>query len=608
MTLSTRIVCLIPALALVASCGGGGGGDGGASPTNPGPTPPAPSAPVVVQGAVQKGPFIVGSTVLINRLDSRGRSTPSTLLAEIKDSIGSFSFETSESGPVQIVASGYYFSELTGQISDGMLTLKGLYEVTANTRQVAHVNILTHLINDRVLELISDGEPSLREAIAQAEDELVTALSDALEIPDLNEFSSLSLYDAATSHNNPLGNAYLLALSTGFYKYAKTESQQFGTTTDAELTLALNRLSDDLADDGRLQTGPFVDEFTSAIRSLSPETIAANLRSRSLVDYPQGLGVPDISVFLSLCAGTADCPWSAGAPMPWPSANHATAVHAGKIYVFGGFGAPATLCCSDLVADYDPDANEWTPKHRMPEASFNATAHTIGDKIYLVMGSNGFSQLENKLYAYDPVADQWSAKAARPTYRDHFASAVVNGLLYVIGGRGEIGDGPGYFAPEFKSHVEIYDPATNHWSTGARLPTALADSRACVFGNEIYLFGGGSVAAAATSTLTYNTTSNSWSAKAPMPNRRTYFDCVTVNGAVYFVGGFGSTNMLGEVERYDPLVETWSTPTRLNTPRVQLSAAVVGTRIFTIGGSARSVPPASDRPVNIVEILDAEKL
>ena len=291
---------------------------------------------MLVEGAVQKGPFIVGSTVLINRLDSRGRSTPSTLLAEIEDSVGSFSFETDERGPVQIVAMGYYFSELTGQISDGVLTLRALYEVSDDTRQVAHVNILTHLINDRVLELIADGQPSLREAIAQAEDELVAALADALPIADLNDFSELSLYDSAMSQNNTLGNAYLLALSTGFYKYAKTKAQEFGSATDAELTLVLNRISDDLADDGSLQPGPFIEEFVTAIRSLSPEMIAANLRSRSLVDYPQGLGVPDISVFLSLCAGNFDCPWSAGAPMPLTLSGHATAVHAGKIYVFGG--------------------------------------------------------------------------------------------------------------------------------------------------------------------------------------------------------------------------------------------------------------------------------
>ena len=48
----------------------------------------------------------------------------------------------------------------------------------------------------------------------------------------------------------------------------------------------------------------FIREFTTALRSLSPDTIAANLRNRAIVDYPAGLDVPDISVFLNLCAGT----------------------------------------------------------------------------------------------------------------------------------------------------------------------------------------------------------------------------------------------------------------------------------------------------------------
>jgi hypothetical protein len=290
----------------------------------------------LVEGAVQKGPFMVGSTVLVNRLDSRGRPTSSTLVTEIEDSIGSFSFETTEAGPVQIVAIGYYFSELTGQISSGMLSLKGLYEVSGAARQTAHVNILTHLINDRVLELIEDGQPGLNEAIGQAENELLAAFNDALPVPDVAAFSALSLYDTSASQTDELGNAYLLALSTAFYKYAETKAEEFGTATDAELTLILNQLSDDLADDGRLRPGTFIVDFVRGVRSLSPETIAANLRSRSLVDYPQGLGVPDISVFLNLCAGNFDCPWRAGASMPRGSRTHGTAAYGGKVYVFGG--------------------------------------------------------------------------------------------------------------------------------------------------------------------------------------------------------------------------------------------------------------------------------
>jgi N-acetylneuraminic acid mutarotase len=599
----TRIVSLVAMLAL-AGCGGGGGG----STPPPVPNTPNPlSTTMVIDGAAQKGPFLVGSTVWINRLDNRGRSTTSTLRTEIEDSVGSFSFETTESGPVQIEASGYYFSELTGQISNGTLTLKALYNVSGSSRQVAHVNILTHLINDRVLELVADGTRGFDAAIAQAEDELVAALDDALVVPDLNAFSALSLYDSGTTQNNTLGNAYLLALSTGFYKYAEIKAREQGTATDAELTLTLNRIADDLATDGDLEPGEFVGDFITAIRSLSPETIAANLRRRSEVDYPQGLGVPDISVFLSLCAGNTACPWRAGAPMPVALANHASAVHDGKVYVISGRSQPAP-CCNGEVYAYDPATNSWTQRQSIPQASQSAAAHTIGGRIYVALSTNMSLQLENKLFAYDPVANQWEPRADRPTYRANFASAVVNGLLYVIGGYGRLDNGPGIFDGEHKSHVEIYNPTNNTWSTGAPLPIALSNARACVVGDQIYVLGGSSVSNVTERTIyTYNTTSNSWSMRTPMETRRLGFECVTVDNAIYVVGGLGYTpdlSLLGTIERYDPFLQTWTSPARLQTARHGLAAASVGKRIFTFGGIAPHVGPA----VNVVEILDTEQL
>ena len=156
--MSLRILSLVAVL-LLGGCGGGSWRWPLADRRDtfaPAPTP-APPPVVEVNGAVQKGPFLVGSTVLINLLDERGRSTPSTIVAEIEDSIGSFSFVTSQRGPVQLVASGYYFSELTGQVSFGVITLRALYEISDEQGQIAYVNILTHLINNRVLQLFSGG-------------------------------------------------------------------------------------------------------------------------------------------------------------------------------------------------------------------------------------------------------------------------------------------------------------------------------------------------------------------------------------------------------------------------------------------------------------------
>ena len=616
-----RSLFLVGALAL-AGCGGGGSGSDSASSTPPGnTTPPAnqtPAAPtsVVVAGAAQKGPFIVGSTVLVNRLDEQGKPTTSTLVTKIDDSVGSFSFETTERGTVQIIATGYYFSELTGQLSGGMLTLRGLYQMGDGSHQVAHVNLLTHLINDRVLRLIADGKMTLSAAIEQAEDELVKALNDALPIPDLNAFSQLSLYNGFGGSD--LGNAYLLALSTAFYKYAETQGKKYNTATDAELTLILNQLSDGFADDGRLEPGPFLFDFVTAIRSLSPATIAANLRSRSLVDYPSGLDVPDISVFLSLCSGNFGCAWRAGAPMPDVSRLAAAAAYDGKVYLFGGnepfWGTAKPRGKSDSVFVYDSALNEWQVEPPMPFHAYDLTAHTIGDKIYVLTGAmeapGEIEVVQNGAYRYDPATGQWTTLASRPTYRLNFSSVVANGKIYVVGGMGRPDDGPtppngdgvGF---TYKNRLEVYDVATDTWSAGPPLPTLRRNPQACAVSDHIYVFGGeDSPSSGALPVLTL-TAANTWSAKSLVPRVRSNFgwNCVSVGSAIYLIGGDINDAQAPFVDRYDPEVDAWSAPTRLPTARSDLSTAALGTDLLTFGGYIRA-PSPNDHTVDIVEIYD----
>ena len=481
--MSNRTAALVIVL-LLAGCGGGGGGDQPAPAPNPQQNPP-PSASVDVRGTVQKGPFLVGSTVLINRLDNMGRSTSSTIVSQVEDSIGSFDFVSNEPGPVQIVASGYYFSELTGQLSNGTLTLRALYQLTNQPNQRAHVNMLTHLINDRALQLISGSGKSFNDAIAQAESELLVAFQRALPVTGVATFSGLNIYNTSTTAVAPVGNVYLLALSTAFYEYAATKAAEFGTTTDAELTLILNTLSADLAADGDIDKPGFVDEFIRAVRSLSPEAIADNLRSRSLVDYPQGLGVPDISVFLNLCAGDAECPWRAGAPTPLKVARRASAVLDGKVYVFGGFfprrlatrlGRPTTRWTSTSTTSRATSGRRKL-RCRLDSDSLLLRAYAIGDKIFVVVrwGTDGF---RNDLLEYTPATDQWRTRAPRPTYRDECRNRCRQWqALRAWRDRARSMTVPGHRTSRGvgKSHVEIYDPVEQLVDDGPGCSDAFRD-------------------------------------------------------------------------------------------------------------------------------------
>jgi N-acetylneuraminic acid mutarotase len=578
----------LAACLLVGACGGGGGDNSGGSTPPPTGSNPPPTTSISVSGAVQKGPFLVGSTVLVNKLDAQGRPTDSTIVTEIEDSIGSFSFQANGAGPVQIVASGYYFSELTGNVSSGTLTLKALLDVSsAASKQTAYVNILTHLVNNRVLQLMSGSQLTFSNAIAQAEREFMEALSPALPVSGLDKFSALSVYNV--SGTSDVGNAYLLALSTGFYKYAALRAQEFGSSVDAELTLVLNQIGDDLRDDGEIQRAGFIDDFTDAIRSLSPTEIAANLRRRSISDYPAGLDVPDISRFLNQCAGAAECAWSNGAPMPTASRGHASVRYGNKLFVFGGVtpGETATPTAFSWTRMYDPVANSWTSKKPMPVGGYAVEAHLVGDKIYVLPALGlGF---KNEVLEYDPLNDSWAIKTPSPTYRYTFSSEVVNGKIYVIAGEGTFDDGPpaNGKAWSFKNHVAIYDPATDTWSAGQSAPTPFASAATCALDDSIYMFGGRNASDATQAwTWMYNVATDSWTQKSPLPAARRNAQCVRVGDLFYVVGGANNGGTLESVERYDPATDSWTAPTRIPTPRYFSDAVAIGSKIFIVGGGS----------------------
>jgi N-acetylneuraminic acid mutarotase len=425
----------------------------------------------------------------------------------------------------------------------------------------------------------------LSDAIAQAESEFIVAFDYALPVTNVESFSALSIYNASGA--NKSGNAYLLALSTAFYKYASLKAAEFGTAPDAELTLVLNVIANDLADDGQIQTPHFLDEFVTAVRSLDPQGIIANLRQRSIVDYPSGLDVPDISVFLSLCAGTPQCAWRAGAPMLKPVRSAASAVHDGKIYVFGGTSPENTTV--NLVQEYDPAKNQWTMKAPMPVASFDVAAHTIGDRIY-VLAAYGAGGFMNQFMSYDPVLNQWETKAPKPTYRYEFASAVVAGRIYVLGGQGTIDNGPWASGKPwaFKDLVEIYDPASNSWSSGQPAPMLFSSATSCTANGDIHVFDGttGANSTLQSSALIFHPGSNAWSTGSPTQQAKVAgSNCVSAGGNFYILGGTSSEgSAANSVRRYDPVGNTWTSPTRLPSSRYWSAAAAVGNELFIFGG------------------------
>jgi N-acetylneuraminic acid mutarotase len=89
---------------------------------------------------------------------------------------------------------------------------------------------------------------------------------------------------------------------------------------------------------------------------------------------------------------------------------------------------------------------------------------------------------------YDPATDRWMARNPMPTARNHSAVGVVNGKIYVIGGRvGSVFMSTG----SNTDIVEEYDPARDQWGgIRAPMPTPRSGGAWGVHNGRIYVAGG----------------------------------------------------------------------------------------------------------------------
>jgi hypothetical protein len=109
---------------------------------------------------------------------------------------------------------------------------------------------------------------------------------------------------------------------------------------------------------------------------------------------------------------------------------------------------------------------------------------------------------------YDTISDTWTTGAPMPTTRWCGASAVVNNVLYAMGG--EVGH-------TLINVVEAYDPATDTWSTKAPLPMAMNSVYAVVDGGIVFTIGGYNDASVRVPAVEiYNPATDQWTEGAPL--------------------------------------------------------------------------------------------
>lgn len=278
--------------------------------------------------------------------------------------------------------------------------------------------------------------------------------------------------------------------------------------------------------------------------------------------------------------------WSRKKDMPLPAHHTALAELDGKIIVAGGFIAPRAENKGnppgwepiDNVWEYDPRSDAWSALAPLPSKRGSAVAAVVAGKVYVIGGAanhpgsnesfidrtRGRPSLHRAVASnevYDPVTKAWAGRNPMPTARNHAAIGVVNGKIYVIGGRvGSVFMSTG----SNTDIVEEYDAAADQW-------------------------GG---------------------LRAPMPTPRSGGAWGVHNGRIYFAGGEGRSYQFSAafkaVEAYDAAANSWSILPPMQVQRHGLAGAVIGNYLHLVSGvvQSQSPLPGTSLATGIHEVLE----
>jgi N-acetylneuraminic acid mutarotase len=285
--------------------------------------------------------------------------------------------------------------------------------------------------------------------------------------------------------------------------------------------------------------------------------------------------------------------WSAASPFPEPQEELYALTVNGKVYIVGGFGKTGDP--QGLMYEYDPAADRWTKKKSMPKPVHHQAQAAFQNRIYTFGGCTmqlaGPAAVDNS-WEYDPAADSWKALAPLPVKMCAAEAEELNGKIHVVGGLTTFDNGTG---TRVTGMNQVYDPKTNTWEQRTPMPTARNHHFSAVVNGKIYMIGGrlgaGGVGAASPSDLNeeYDPATNVWTLKAPMPTPRSGGSAVVYRGRIIAAGGELTTSKFSgtfrAVEAYDPATDAWMILPSMPQAKHGGGVALVGNRIYLASGS-----------------------
>jgi N-acetylneuraminic acid mutarotase len=290
--------------------------------------------------------------------------------------------------------------------------------------------------------------------------------------------------------------------------------------------------------------------------------------------------------------GIAACPtggpWADAPPvLLGPTQETAAVALDGRVHVIGGFNPE--LGVVRAVQIFDTGSCAWSLGPELPRPLHHANAAVVDGKVYVLGGLEGLSfEATGSVWVWDPAVpgEQWTERASMPpgTERGSAVVGVIDGTVILAGG---------FRGATAVADVSAYDPVMDRWDALVGLPRARDHACGGVVDGKLFVTGGrqGTIETIAGDVFEY-APGGDWIERTPMPTPRGGTGCGVIDDRIIVVGGEGNPDspqqVFAEVEAYAPAEDSWESLTPMATPRHGMGAAAWDGRLYVPGGATTS--------------------
>ena len=271
--------------------------------------------------------------------------------------------------------------------------------------------------------------------------------------------------------------------------------------------------------------------------------------------------------------------WKNISSLPSPRSDPALVAYGDQIYATGGLNSQGVYGGLDR---FDPQSNTWISLSPKPVPVFNAQSAVINGLIYIPGGRTAINNLQpsNLLEIYDTNTGRWNKGASLPIPLSGYGLVAYDGDLYIFGGW----DGQNYL-----NTVYMYSPVNDIWLQRTSMPTARAFCGVAEAGGRIFVIGGIKAEQAVDANEIYspsrdNNNNNPWTSGFPIPENRFGIRAANIADTIYIFGGeTQNSNRIGLI--YFPQTNNWQSLETSPFPLGEdFGMTVLGTNLFFIGG------------------------